>query len=385
MRDTAYEFVPVVFDEVLQEIISITESIMGVTVQPGSALMLLCSVFATVIVQERALTNRAGNQNVPSGAEGESLDRLGEELFMVPRPGATSASCVMEFKISEAQQSAILVPAGTRVTTADKIIYWATQEDVFINPGETTVDISVYCQEAGTAGNGFEPGQICMLVDVFPYYTSCRNKTKSDGGSDVPTDEEYYDQLRRSMDARSTAGAVGSYEYWARTASSEIADVRATSPEPGKVTIYTLMEDGKPAGEEIKKAVLAACNAENVRPMTDLVETADPQTVKYDIDLTYYIPRSSTKSASVIQAEVEAAVDGYVAWQCGKLGRDINPSELYGRVMQTGIKRIVLNKPEFKELKDGAVTVLEVEPEDTIPELAELENRTVKNGGYEDE
>ena len=384
-RNTAYEFVPVVFEDVLRDVISIMEGFLGITVQPGSALMLLCTVFSTIIVNERAMLNVAGNQNVPSGADGENLDRLGEQLYMLARPEAKGATCMMEFKISAAQQSAILIPGGTRVTDSSKTLYWETQEDVFISPGETTATAQVVCQTIGTAGNGYEPGQINSLVDIFPYYTSCRNTTKSDGGSDVPTDDEYYDLLRRSTDAKSTAGPVGGYEYWARTASSEIADVLATSPEPGTVTIYTLMKDGKPAGEEVKKAVLEACNADNVRPMTDLVQTGDPETVKYDIDLTYYIPRSSTESAASIQAQVEKAVDEYVAWQCAKLGRDINPSELYGRLMQTGIKRIVLRKPEFKELKDGSVAVLEVRPEDTIPQLAELESRTVKNGGYEGE
>lgn len=137
------------------------------------------------------------------------------------------------------------------------------------------------------------------------------------------------------------------------------------------------MDDGTIAQTEVKNAVLAACSADTVRPLTDLVSVKDPETVEYDISFTYYIPSDASVSSAEIEAAVDAAVKQYVAWQCGKLGRDINPSYLIGLLMQTGIKQVDLTSPTFTVLKDGS-------NKDT-PQVATVGDITATNGGYEDE
>ena len=179
------------------------------------------------------------------------------------------------------------------------------------------------------------------------------------------------------MDAWSTAGARGAYRYHAKRASTDIGDVLPVRPEAGKVEIYVLMKDGTPANTETKAAVLAACSDDMVRPLTDYVSVEDPDEVSYNITLTYYILRDTSRSAADIQAETAQAVEDYAAWQSAKLGRDINPSELIRRIMSVeGIKRVALTAPAFQALADGSDGV--------TPELAVLGTVTVTNGGYED-
>ena len=74
---------------------------------------------------------------------------------------------------------------------------------------------------------------------------------------------------------------------------------------------------------------------------------------------------------------VEMAVEEYAAWQCGKLGRDINPSKLVALLMQTGIKRVEVVSPTYQALRDGQ--------DNTVPQVASLDGKTVTNGGMEDE
>lgn len=88
-----------------------------------------------------------------------------------------------------------------------------------------------------------------------------------------------------------------------------------------------------------------------VRPLTDKVSVKDPQKVSYNITFTYYVPKDSSLSSTEIKAAVDKAVAEFVAWQCGKLGRDINPSVLIGKLMQTGIKRVALTSPVFTTLR----------------------------------
>lgn len=95
------------------------------------------------------------------------------------------------------------------------------------------------------------------------------------------------------------------------------------------VKLYVLMDDGTLASESLKREVLEICNADEVRPLADLVLVEDSEIVPYDIQFTYYIPQQSIKSGAEISAAVQAAVEKYVAWQYGKLRWDINPSKLY--------------------------------------------------------
>lgn len=364
--------------QLTEDMVRTYERLTGITIRPASPERLFIQWVASVILQERALTNRTGNQNLPSRATGANLDALGKLLYNeVSRPAAQPAACTVRFYISEEQSSAVLIPAGTRVTDRTGSLTWETTEDAYIPIGETELDLTVRCTVPGEAGNGFLPGQISTIVDLYDYASGCENLTESGGGSDEAGDDEYYELLRESMDAWSTAGAKGAYIYHAKKVSTAIADVLPIRPEPGCVALYVLMDDGTPANAETKAAVLAACSASTVRPLTDYVSVEDPDEVAYDITFTYYLSQDTTRSAADIQAEVTEAVDGYILWQAGKLGRDINPSELIHRLMSVeGIKRIVLTKPVFQALEDGGDGV--------TPELAAVGTVTVTNGGYED-
>jgi len=224
-------------------------------------------------------------------------------------------------------------------------------------------------------------------VDIYDYYSECANISETEGGSDIATDQEFYELMRESMDGYSCAGSLGGYIYFAKRVSTEIADVVPNSPSPGEVYIYVLMKGGKPAGEEIKAAVYEKCSADKVRPFTDHVQMGDPEIVPYDIDLTYYINADSPVGSAEIQKAVEAQVQKYIDWQSAKLGRDINPSKLYQMLMQAGIKRVDLRSPSFRSLRDGKLALGTIDYEVTmaIPQVAQTGRVTVLNGGYEDE
>lgn len=378
-RNTEYQFVPTDPEDVETELIALYEAIFGTTVQPASPDRLFIQCVAAIIIQERVINNYTGNQNIPSRAEGKNLDALAELTYSKARPAAKAATCTMRFSISEAQKSAVLIPAGTRITDASKTLVWETLEDNYVPIGETYIDVErVTCQTTGTAGNGYTPGQINKLVDVYDYYTSCENITTSEGGSNAPDDDEYYELMRSSMDAYSTAGATGSYIYWAKQESTEIADVIAASPTPGVVKLYVLMNDGKLANEEMKARVLSACSADERRPLTDWVSVEDAEIVPYDIAFTYYTQSDAGISAEDLAAAVEKTVADFIAWQCGKLGRDINPSRLIGELMKTGVKRVELTAPVFTTLQDGS--------DKTVPQVAAVRGvPSIVNGGYENE
>lgn len=377
MSRTQYQFIPTDPDEIVEWMTAKYEELTGVTVQPGSPERLFIQWAASVVIQERALANYAANQNLPSRAEGENLDALAELFYTHERPQAKAATCTMRFTISEPQAFAVLIPKGTRVTDASNTHVWETAEDIYVTAGETYADVKAVCQTVGAAGNGFVAGQINTIVDLFAYYQSCANLTESDGGGDAATDEEFYELLRLSMDGYSCAGARGGYIYFAKRVDTKIADVIAASPTPGVVKLYVLMDDGSIATEEMKEKVLAACSADDVRPLTDFVSVEDPEQVPYNVCLTYYVQSNEAVSAEKLALAVAEKVGEYTDWQSAKLGRDINPSRLISMLMETGIKRVELEEPTFTPLRDGSGT--------EAPQVAKLGTVTVKSGGHEDE
>ena len=251
--DSEVQFVDPDIDVIIAELTTQYELTVGRTVQPSSPEKLFISWVADALMQANVGINYAANQNIPSRAEGENLDALGELFFDKDRPEATAASVTMRFHISEAQNTTILIPAGTRVSPASGTPIFETESDASIAIGSTYVDVHCSCQTEGKDGNGYTSGQINNLIDPFTYYEACENITESAGGTDVATDDEYYDLMVASEDAYSVAGATGAYEYWAKSVSTDIADVIVTSPSAGCVNIYALMNDHGIAGPEIKQ------------------------------------------------------------------------------------------------------------------------------------
>ena len=55
------------------------------------------------------------------------------------------------------------------------------------------------------------------------------------------------------------------------------------------------------------------------------------------------------------------AIDQYIAWQCEKLGRHINPDKLRALILApsesgaVGAARVIITKPVFKELDETTV------------------------------
>lgn len=390
-RNPDYEFVPTDAGEIVSMLTEAYEKITKTTVHPASPERLFIQWASGIIIHERVLNNYTGNQNIPSRAAGKNLDALAELVLEQKRPDAKASVCTMRFFISVPQEFAVLIPAGTRVTDTKTKLVWETEVDAYIDAGDTFEDVRVRCQSVGTVGNGYKIGEIDTLVDIYDYYSECKNITVSEGGADAATDQEFYEIMRASMDGYSCAGSLGGYAYFAKRVSTEIADVVPNSPSPGEVYIYVLMNDGNPAGEEMKKTVFEECSGKKVRAFTDYVHMGDPEIVPYDIDFTYYVPRETTVGSAEIQEAVEQAAEEFIKWQCRKLGRDINPSKLYHMLMETGVKRVDMREPSFVELRDGKLPLL-LNPDapghvfsETVPQVAKLQNIHILNGGYEDE
>nr|WP_325307683.1 baseplate J/gp47 family protein [uncultured Oscillibacter sp.] len=339
-------------------------------VYPASPERLYIAYTAAIIVQQRIIINETAKKNVPRYANGKYLDSLGElfkDTFRLPEARATA---IFRFHISEPQPQSVIVPQGTRINFDGEIVF-ATTEELEIKAGEEYGDILGECLTPGIVGNNIAAGQIKEIMDTYDFYWKVENITRTAGGADKESDQSYYERLRESMEGFSTAGPVGGYIYHVKSVSTAIADVTATSPEPGLVDIRVLLNGGEMPTEATMQEIQDALNASTVRPLTDRVIVSKPEEVPFSVDVTIYLPRYSQTSSTIIERDARSAVAAYIKWQTEKMGRDINPSRLHNFLMEAGLKRAEIRKPDFT-----------VVPETSV---ARLTGETVLNGGTEDE
>jgi phage-related baseplate assembly protein len=357
-------------DRLVNALVKSYEKFTGRTLYPADPVQKFILWIADIIIQERILIDESAKQNVPRYAQGVYLDSLAEIFKDAYRLQPQAAATTFRFYLSTALPYQHLIPIGTRIAVDGNIVF-ETTEILYIDAGKQSGDVPAICQQVGEIGNGFVPGQITQLVDVFPYYDRVENITVSAGGAERETDSAFYERMRESMESFSTAGPSGAYIYHAKTASPLVADVAALSPTPGVADIRVLLRDGELPTEEVLQEVQAQLSADKVRPLCDFVQVSAPDAVPLNIDATYYIPKPSQNSAAVITADVEKAVQDYIRWQTEKMGRDINPSVFVSYLMKTGIKRVVVRQPEYTVVPES--------------EVAALNQCNVSSGGVEDE
>ncbi|MCD8204483.1 MAG: baseplate J/gp47 family protein [Coprobacillus sp.] len=261
------------------------------------------------------------------------------------------------WRLAEPRESATAIPAGSRIT-ASYDVYFETTEYHEIPIGDTEIEITMTCTEAGEKGNGFMPNELTVLVDPVAFIASVTNIDTSSGGTDEESDQSLAERVYLAPSSYSTAGPDDAYIYWAKQLSDEIGDVLATSPTPGVVDIRFTLSDGSLPDEAWIARMEEQLQQRGKRPLTDYVQVAAPDTASYDIDVTYYINTSDSDQAVTIQAQAAQAVQDYIEWQAGKIGRDIEPGTLIQYMKKAGVKRVDVNEPEFTVIADTALPVL---------------------------
>ena len=188
----------------------------------------------------------------------------------------------------------------------------------------------------------------------------------------------------RAPESFSVAGPNGAYEYWAKTALPTNSDVKIISPEPGKVSIYVILENGELPEKEVLDNVLEVCNDTKIRPLTDNVSVLKPEVVSFDVNVTYYLSKDNEYNANTIKTQVEQAVDDWILWTKAKIGRDINVSELIRRMIVAGAKRVEVNSPEYTKILEGDYNTAEKKVE-AVQLAVASEEKTISFGGFEND
>lgn len=144
-------------------------------------------------------------------------------------------------------------------------------------------------------------------------------------------------------------------------AAEETVKIDIDTLDEGVVRIIPILDGGAIPDEEMLQKVYDAVNADDVRPLTDKVIVEAPQTVEFDIEFTYYTTAEDESACIETIEGAGGAIDRYIAWQTGAIGRDINPDKLRAFVLApdwegaVGAYRIDVVSPAFRAI--GGTTV----------------------------
>lgn len=156
------------------------------------------------------------------------------------------------------------------------------------------------------------------------------------------SDEVFRRRVVLSLEGYTTAGSVGSYQFHALSASGDVLDVSVASPPitPGVVNVAILSRTGDgTAPPETLAAVVAALNAEDVRPLNDTVIVASAVILPYAINatLTFY---PGVGKDEVMAEALQAAQD--YTMQTHANGFDVVESGVHHALHQPGVHKVEL-------------------------------------------
>lgn len=351
----------ITFDGILNDMIADYEAryreLTGedLTIYPADSRRIILNVVAGKLYQLAVIMNERHKLNYLQYMYGDYLKNWGSN-FGFSNTGLEKATTVLRFTLSGVNDTDVLIPAGTRATSGDKV-YFAVDEDTVIPSGDEYVDTSATCTVSGSNGNGYMAGQINIIVDPINLVESVENITQSSGGHDEYTDQELRELIYYYPDEYSAAGSEGSYRELTKQYSNNIVDVRIVTTLEAEVYIYILLQNGKIPSDDYCSNVYDFIKDTKRTPDTDKIQVLPPSIVNYDIEAVYYISEDNKEIADGIKEAVTDAVDGFAEYVQSHIGRSINPNVLIAYTNAAGASRLEVKSPEYMDIGEEEVAV----------------------------
>jgi phage-related baseplate assembly protein len=321
------------------DLVSQYESLTGRTLYPAQYERLFISLLAYLTVLNRNALQQACLQQLVLYATGTALDHRGLEMD-TPRLGALPALTTLRFTLPAGLVSDTLIPAGTQVQTKDARAIFATALALVIPRGAVTGDVAAQCQTPGSAGNGYQPGDVCNPMDLLPAISGVLNITETSGGTDPEDDEHYRQRILEAPSRFSVAGPAGAYRALAFATHPDILDVTVEEARPGVVAVYVLLASGLPSADLLAQ-IQSALSQETVRPLCDTVEVLPPVQAPFAIQANLTILASA--DATTTLAAAQAAAEAYRQDRQAGLGRDLVDSQLIKILSVDGVYQVQLS------------------------------------------
>ncbi len=326
---------------IIDEMVSYYENLVGFKLSPGQAEMLLINAFAYREHLLRIQGNEVAKQNLLAFSSYPMIDYLGD-LLGVYRLPAASAQCTIRFYL-ESGHPAIALPEGIQVQSLDGKVIFKTLESKSVSIGVSSVDVKAECTTAGATGNGYNVGEISIILDPQAYVRAATNLANTNGGADDEKDDALRERIRLAPSSFSTAGPDDAYIYFAKSAHPSIIDVGIKSLIPGTVNVYPLLLNAETPTTEILEAIEAKLNPTKTRPLNDKVVVSAPTKLEYEVIANVVLLTGALTDP--VKSQIEKNVNDYVALRKAKLGRDAVRTQLIAKINIDDVYEVDLVEP----------------------------------------
>lgn len=306
-------------------------------------------IFLSLIVYREVLLRNAiqeaALQNLPAYARFPMIDHLAAIAGIPARLAARPAVTVQEFTLPAALGIEAVAPAGTQIRSKDGKVTFALDSDVAIAPGDTHGAGPATCTTPGLVGNGYGPGQISELVAPLGFTVTTANLSTTRDGSPSESTPALLARMAVVPRASSVAGPEDAYRALALAAHPDVLEVAVLDGDDGAIEIVVLARSGAPS-PTILAAVLAACDAKTVRPMSDRPTATAATPVDYAISVEVVVRKGiSLARKDAALAAVETALQDYAKVRASGLGRSIILSALIGSTVHPDVYRVTVLSP----------------------------------------
>lgn len=320
------------YDEILEQDLDIAKSL-SPDYKPaeGDNLMLGFRAFSYRELYLRAFFNSLAKAFFLSTASGADLDNLAETLYGLYRLKGAKPYADMEFSLTFSLPYDVLIPAGFELVDKTGSHFAKLFDDVVIKAGETSTTGKIELQEE------IAYSKVKTEIQVSPLpYVQVKQLTDFINGSNPESDEEFKERIRVSFTNKSTAGSALTYKSFALSADERIKEVKVLSPSAGVVdVVYYSPESDEIMQERIENTL----NADDVRPLTDLVQVKKANEVLFDVEAELSI-KSNTDAVSVYNTAIESLKQLYFT-----IGEDVSIAKIIDALMVAGVEDVSLTNP----------------------------------------
>lgn len=154
----------------------------------------------------------------------------------------------------------------------------------------------------------------------------------------MESDSAFRLRAQSAFEGLSVAGPTKAYEYFAKSASGQVADAKAISPSPATVVVSILSTEGDgSASQTLLTRVNAALSAEDKRPVADRLTVQSAEIISYAINARLYL-YPGPESEPITKA-AQDSLRGWIGNQ-GKIGRDVARSAIMAALRVQGVQRV---------------------------------------------
>ena len=323
---------------------------------PGNPMRLMLNVIAGEIYHAYEYMSYVFKQNFIKYMDEDVLKNWGATLGFTGN-NLKPAKCTLEFKVADALDFDVHIPAGTNVTAGDNV-YFKTDDSCTIKAGGLSVQVSATCTKEGSTGNNYMPGQLNTMTEPVLNVASVCNTDISAGGRDDYSLEERRELTYMFPSTYSVAGPEDAYVFFTKNFSEDIVSVKVlTDDTSATVVIYIMLSDGRLPGEDYCSKVLDYLEGLKRFPDTDKIIVRPPETVMYELSAVYYISSENKDTESMVMKSVEEASRAFVSESCGSIGYDINPDIFTGYARAAGAKRLEIKSPVYTKINQEQIAL----------------------------